>query len=70
VFDPSEDSSQGNGVSLDGVELTYILSFLREQDNAVILKAELQGSILEKADILSNSNLVSLDGGIVCSRLT
>ena len=57
-LDCSEDSSQGNGVSLDKVELTYFLSFLREQDDAVSLDAtvnilELQGSIREKADTLS-----------------
>jgi hypothetical protein len=57
-LDPSEDSDQENGVSLDEVELACFLSFLREQDDAVSLEAmvniaELQGSIREKADILS-----------------
>jgi hypothetical protein len=45
-------------VSLDEVELTYFLSFLREQDDAVSLEAtvnilKLQRSIREKADTLS-----------------
>jgi hypothetical protein len=58
LVDPSKNSSQGNGVSLDEVELTYFLSFLREQDDAVSLEVtvnilELQGSIREKADTLS-----------------
>jgi hypothetical protein len=57
-LDPSDDSSQGNGVHLDEVELECFLSFLREQDDAVSLEgtvniAELQGSIRERADKLS-----------------
>jgi hypothetical protein len=46
------------GVSLDEVELTYFMSFLRKQDDAVSLEAamiiaELQGRICEKVDMLS-----------------